>query len=176
MNIRETIEAQRDLHAHFGWPALLERFVLHRGREGKAAKLRRGVKRGTKKACFSNATNLVLQTPGLVYVEGYAITPLLPGYLVHHAWAEDAEGNVIDNTLDKPAKCEYFGVPFDAMTLYKELSKVDFYCLLCPGELYNIDLIFKMVPELEAEIKAIPPNEKLTKIKEQINEVSSQLA
>lgn len=47
--------------------------------------------------CFGNAADLALWTPGLHYVEGLALAGAFPIPL-EHAWVEDDDGNVIDNT------------------------------------------------------------------------------
>ena len=92
----------------------VEDFLLAHGRQWPARPKPRGVKYGRIKECFRNAFILAEahEGEGWTYVEGYA-GRAIP---VHHAWAVDAAGNVVDNTF-RPSKFlpdadDYFGVAF----------------------------------------------------------------
>lgn len=85
-------------------------FVLKYGRPYAAQPLPKNVRPMKPKECFSNAQRLVFRKTSLVYVEGYALRPGL--FPIHHGWAVDSEGNVVDPTWREPETCRYFGVPF----------------------------------------------------------------
>lgn len=63
--------------------------------------------------CFYNSWCLVQETPGLVYVEGFAQCRGIP---VEHAWVEEVDGSIIDTTwaaiTDPGDEAIYFGVRF----------------------------------------------------------------
>ena len=74
--------------------------------------------KGEPNRCFDNATDLVLDSQldaePLRYCEGLVEFKSEPGNSVLHAWAVDAGGNVIDNTLGMKAEnCIYNGVTYD---------------------------------------------------------------
>jgi hypothetical protein len=89
-------------------------FVLTEGKEMKGIPLPEKYKRGEMKMCFKNAFDLSINNQDLIYCEGYALTPGL--FPILHAWCQDQDGNVIDNTWDNPEEVEYYGVQF--CTLY----------------------------------------------------------
>ena len=62
-------------------------------------------------ACFMNATHRAVWDSRLTYVEGYITCHGVP---IQHAWLVDAEGFVIDPTLenDDGRIANYYGVPF----------------------------------------------------------------
>lgn len=66
-----------------------------------------------KNACFSNAWNLIQETPDLIYCEGYALSRSIP---LEHAWIEEADGSIIDPTwagiAESGDEAIYFGVRF----------------------------------------------------------------
>jgi hypothetical protein len=61
----------------------------------------------------------------LTYVEGVAVG-IIP---VDHAWCVKADGTVVDPTwAGGRQKCDdYFGVPFDKITLYKIMTTTKVY-------------------------------------------------
>jgi hypothetical protein len=61
--------------------------------------------------CYNNALKLVLDDPGLMYIEGFAAGG--DGLPIHHAWATDGTGRAIDITWATPGVI-YVGVPFKA--------------------------------------------------------------
>lgn len=139
-------EQARLWHRSFGG-GLLEYFVLRNGR-ARQGRPYTGV-RGEPKDCFANAYRLALpydDKPVGTYVEGFAIRPSL-GILVHHAWVERSN-RVIDPTWDSPESCFYMGVPFSAKVLSAETLKSGYYGLLCPGEMFNFDLMLSRDPAL----------------------------
>lgn len=77
-------------------------------------------KRGTPHHCFENASKHVIQNNSrldvmggpsakLTYVEGYVNVAGVP---IHHAWAVNTRGQVIDPTIKPGPIRGYFGVPF----------------------------------------------------------------
>ena len=64
---------------------------------------------GPPRACFENTLHLCVDHPELTYVEGYAVA----GMPLHHAWAVDRSGRVVDTTWDDPQGRAYFGIPFN---------------------------------------------------------------
>jgi hypothetical protein len=89
-----------------------EDFVLQHGREQVPVNLPKGVRRGTPKACYNNAFDLVMRHPKkYVYCEGFAYVCVLP---VHHAWVAPVGDltKAIDVTWGKELQGVYIGVPF----------------------------------------------------------------
>lgn len=64
---------------------------------------------GIENECYNNALRLTLEDKSLIYVEGFAAGA--SGLGIHHAWATDGAGRVIDNTWREPGVV-YAGVPF----------------------------------------------------------------
>ena len=147
--MRDIIENQMAAYDRLGLRSPMHQLILNKGRDGKAAKLPRGIWRGPSKACFENSAKLVLKMPELTYVEGYATNGVLAGYPFHHAWAEDRDGNVIDATWENPEEAGYFGVPFTAHELSRELVLTGYYSLLYPNDMMNVKLAFRLDPSLE---------------------------
>lgn len=76
----------------------------------------KGVRKRKAGQCYANAMQFVFRqhvTYGRAfwYVEGYALCEF--GW-VEHAWAADADLNVIDQTWDNPERSQYFGAKFTA--------------------------------------------------------------
>jgi len=86
----------------------LEGVVLKHVRICLAQKLPSGCKRGPKGMCFMNAYHLVCSKPELSYVEGFAMTEVVP-IAIRHAWAVDKQNQVYDNTW-KTVGVAYFGI------------------------------------------------------------------
>lgn len=121
---------------------MIESFVLKNAKEQKKGmKLPKNIVKGKLKSCFKNATHLVLENPNLKYFEGYAVSNL--GIPLLHAWVENEQGEIIDNTWKDPHKCFYFGVCFDSKTLKEEILKNEIYGLLNLGYKVNVELIKK---------------------------------
>jgi len=153
-NLRAYLQQMADNWAKLGAPALMERFVLRNGDEFEGRKLPKGYRLGTPKECFYNAAMLVLDKPGLRYVEGYVWREGLP-LAIHHAWVIDAKGRVIDNTLRDPERCQYMGVGYIRAELWNELQKNQYYGLLDSGMGLNADLMFRIDPDLKDMVEAV---------------------
>ncbi|MFO0271344.1 MAG: hypothetical protein ACK53W_12520 [Gemmatimonadota bacterium] len=86
-----------------------EAFVFKHGRFYRSQPLPAGYARMPRGRCFHNAMETVAMSAGLLtYVEGWSIG-IAP---VHHAFAIDAEGSVVDQTWDQPEACIHHGVAF----------------------------------------------------------------
>lgn len=70
-------------------------FVLQHGEIFDPIPLPDGYEYWPEKACFGNALMLA-ELSDLTYVEGYALGPA--DFPIHHAWAVDADGRLIDVT------------------------------------------------------------------------------
>lgn len=105
------LDTHIDLMEKIGAPAVAERFVQRNGTVYQGNSLPEGVRRGPFRACFRNAYYLATKT-GLHYVEGFALpaTKEIRFMPYAHAWVADDEGNVLDNTWERPEQCEYLGV------------------------------------------------------------------
>lgn len=96
----------------------IEEFVLRHGEVWTPQELPRRFAPRQPKACFFNAATIVRQARRsgrrpLRYVEGFATTAGL-GLAVHHAWAVDEEGLVIDPTWTTAGPgIAYLGIVFD---------------------------------------------------------------
>jgi hypothetical protein len=88
-------------------------------------------RRAEPKACFQNATLLMLEQPDLTYVEGKVSVYGLP---IDHAWCVDQNGLVIDPTLvgdsDLSRLGGYFGIPFERDYVLKACKTNKVYGLL----------------------------------------------
>jgi hypothetical protein len=108
-DLRTMAQGFRAIGANAGaW--LIPEFVLRAGIDCIPQPLPRGYRRRTPKMCFANTAALVRRALGLTYVEGYVATSRVM-FPVHHAWAINADNEVIDPTLGDPALCAYVGVP-----------------------------------------------------------------
>jgi hypothetical protein len=97
------------------------------GKEWKAAPLPAGIPKMPPKACYENASKLVMQLPELRYVEGIAYSSETGGLPFAHAWAVTPEGAVIDATWSNPAGARYFGVAYDREKYLKYVVKRKYY-------------------------------------------------
>ena len=75
----------------------------------------------TSKNCFGNARRAALEFPAFTYVEGYARNGVV---VFEHGWLVDAEGHVIDPTLNQP-HAAYFGVALPDVARSCEWSRCD---------------------------------------------------
>lgn len=153
-DMKHLIEQQARTMSTIGIVPLMETFVLRNGHLGKPAPRPAGHAKMKDKECFHNATHYLMEhgERGWRYVEGYASRPGL-GILVHHAWVEDAEGNVHDLTWRLPQTCHYFGVSFDPLVLHKQLSEQEYYGLLAGPVAYNHEFMFEQDKELKGIIE-----------------------
>jgi len=138
--ITQQVECWEKLHH----PALLERFVVRNGKP--FAPVKRIGRKGKANECYSNAAQFVFRNGG-TYVEGFATSKALP-FAFHHAWVSIG-GLAMDPTLDAESYV-YFGVEFGAETLRAEMLRNGVYGILDPGFGLNVDLMFRLDPELEA--------------------------
>jgi hypothetical protein len=95
--------------------ATVEGLVLRYGRSFRPQPKPRDVPLKPEGASFVNAFVLA-ERPRLAYCEGFALGR--SGVPVHHAWACDRKGRVIDNTW-RVSGLEYFGVPLARQFLYQ---------------------------------------------------------
>ena len=128
--------ARRDLEMRrvaWGDGNLQLRFLLAHGRDYAIGPETFKGPRGEVHGCFKNATHLALENERLTYVEG---TVYCYGVGIDHAWCVDADGIVIDPTLeaDRNGKMDritaYFGVPFRSDYLRKATIWNKIYGLL----------------------------------------------
>lgn len=88
-------------------------FVLKHGRPFIRKPLPEIYETGYPKQCYGNACQLVRKYPDdLFYAEGFGVPNRSGCFILEHAWAVDAQGNVIDPTWE-PVGRLYFGVVFD---------------------------------------------------------------
>ena len=100
--------------------------LLDHGVEGCGIALPAEYLPGLPNNCFSNTLHLCIADPSLTYVEGYA-GAIIP---IHHAWALDAEGRVIDTTWDDPEGRSYLGIPFQTDYVLSAALKARHYSVL----------------------------------------------
>ncbi|KKN90159.1 hypothetical protein LCGC14_0232750 [marine sediment metagenome] len=121
-------------------------FLLRHGNEFECQPLPEGIKKGTIKECYSNAFDLVLSEPDLIYVEGYA-NSIIP---TNHAWCATPEGLVVDPTWsdlgDHPGR-EYFGVPFQTDFVRQTILRNGFHGVIWCGAFINASLMRGSTPE-----------------------------
>jgi hypothetical protein len=114
MKISEDTSLEEILRIHTEmWPSdarnksLYEK-VYRDGRNFTPAELPKGIRRKPQRYCFDNSVE-VFNERGLAYVEGYAISSVITGMPIHHAWNVTEDGIVVDTTW-VPAGLEYYGV------------------------------------------------------------------
>jgi hypothetical protein len=101
-------------------------------REGRRMEFGRKELFGPERHCFENSLNYALANFA-TYCEGYVLGP--GGFPIHHAWALDADGKVIETTLravcwidDTAERVEavpdYFGIAFDMLWLAGHITRV----------------------------------------------------
>ncbi|KKN18320.1 hypothetical protein LCGC14_0956850, partial [marine sediment metagenome] len=82
----------------------------------KGDKLPKGCEAGEPKECYRNSIMNSISNEDLIYTEGYATSPSLPGFGFQHAWLTTSDGKVIDPTWtgDKVSPgTAYFGIQMD---------------------------------------------------------------
>src|SRR5215831_13237626 len=110
------------------------RFILEHGRSWTVdlnePPRPKGLRRGRKKECYSNAGRLALDHPEWRYVEGYVALALGEGELViDHAWLADGD-RVIEPTLPGYGT-EYFGVAVELDSLRQNITDHGCCCVFC---------------------------------------------
>jgi len=118
----------------------LERVVAAVGSPCWSQPLPRPYRPMPPKQCFTNAARLVGRYPKLTYVEGFAVRESI-GFPMHHAWAVDADRNVIDPTWNAPEDCAYWGVPFDRENWERWSVRPMSWSLFDSGRGMNVELI-----------------------------------
>jgi hypothetical protein len=128
--LRKELEFQK---AAFGSRPLNE-FMLTYGRDYQIGPATFDGPRGEVHGCYKNACHLAIENEALTYVEGKVATC---GIAIDHAWCVDADGVVIDPTLEAARADEtftrvtgYFGVPFRTDYLRKAIIANGHYGLL----------------------------------------------
>ena len=122
--IREYLEARKKA---FG-PNLPNDFMLAHGREYAFNAESFAGPRAERKQCYANATHLALYNNDLTYVEGYVS---IHGVPIEHAWCVDADGVVVDPTIEDVGQVlAYFGVPFKTEYVKRAIIMNDVYGLL----------------------------------------------
>ena len=99
-------------------------FVAKHGRLfGPRRPLRKKSAANQPQMCFWNAYVLTSLRPELIYVEGFARFAIggNQSHIVHHAWAVDSGGRVLDPTLKGT---EYFGIPFKAEYVKRTMHRI----------------------------------------------------
>jgi hypothetical protein len=109
--------------------ATFEEFVLAHGEAFTPPTKPRpkGFRKGTNKMCFRNATHATFDRDGWTYVEGFA-TGMIG---VHHAWALDPDGNVVETTW-KDSGTAYFGVRFPKEVVSRTMVATNVYGVANP--------------------------------------------
>lgn len=142
--LRGMIRQRADhMRAAFGRPLAMDEFLAEKGQAFTPQALPGGIAPGVPKECFSNAAFLVLAGIAPTYAEGYAMRPDL-GLPIHHAWAADEQGRVIDPTWSSPEGCVYLGVGIGCGALEQALSELEVYGLLDQGFGFNARLVERL--------------------------------
>jgi len=141
LTLREMIRQRADqMRGAFSRPLAMDAFLAEKGQAFTPQALPAWMARGTPKECFSNAANLVIDGAAPFYAEGYAMRPDI-GLPIHHAWAADSEGRVIDPTWDAPEDCLYLGVQIERAPLIRALMDLEVYGILDQGLGFNARLV-----------------------------------
>ncbi len=111
VNAWKTVREKSKMKAPPGHYFNLEDFVAQEGCAfGHISKRSHKYVQRAMKACFWNSRCVVSAARGnLTYVEGYCFSGLIP---IHHAWACDQDGGVVDTTLPRGPAYAYLGIPF----------------------------------------------------------------
>lgn len=112
---------------------------------------------GRMRECYCNTFQLVEYHPQLTYCEGYAVSKTVP-IPIHHAWAIDQDGRVLDPTWKVPG-VEYFGLALKWDFVQNIVIENKAYGLL--GEMVPRTMIEKPPTEY-LESKWIPPDRQIT--------------
>jgi len=111
--------------------------LLDLGRRWIAAPLPDGIERNDA-PCYVAAWVLCGQRSDLTYVEGITMPDM-----VHHAWAVDGDGRVIDTTLDHPEDRAYWGLAFpDIQEVSRAITEVGSFGLI-PNDFRRGDVLLR---------------------------------
>lgn len=106
-------------------------YVAEHGKSfGVGQSLPDDMKRMAPNECYKNSTNLMWEHSSLTYVEGLAWEKGKPDLAILHGWNTDANGSVIDVTVEHPERWEYFGVEYDRKTYMAHITKTMMYGVL----------------------------------------------
>jgi hypothetical protein len=145
LSIRAIITWQRDTMRAFE-SGVIEEFMLRNGREFQGRALPARYRRRAPKMCFYNARQLVLRSSKrLRYCEGYVLWPKLP-LLIHHAWAIDEAGRVVDPTLARPQDYQFFGIILET-DLLRPRERIYAGLLTDPAGCWRLDFMRTLDPE-----------------------------
>lgn len=148
-NIRQDIQNQVDDWQAMGQPALMQRFILEKGRAWIPQALPKPFERLTPKNCFQNSYVLAELDHHYKFVEGLALNQNVD-MLVHHAWCVDADNRVVDLTWEKPAECLYFGIRFNHFRVVKHQTDITgCYSILDSDSGLNTKFMFEESPKLK---------------------------
>jgi hypothetical protein len=136
LNTLAEIQNQQKDRPPFRAPTHLHDFVLKHGEVWQGQKLPSKYRLRPIRRCFQNTYNLVRRSKALTYCEGFVASREIP-LTIHHAWAVNPKGKVIDTTLrgwqDLHAsggdRGEYMGVRFPTWFVqrYWDGSMLDCY-------------------------------------------------
>lgn len=163
-NARTDVEGMSVLRKHiemeavaFG-PSIVRDFMLKFGKDFPIGPDTFSGPRGTPKECYRNAAMLAIEDPTLTYVEG-KVAAIIP---IDHAWCVDADGVVVDPTLnnDDGRVTGYYGVAFPTPYLKRAIFKNKVFGLLdffyagkTAPKLYELGLEAGMAWLMDAPIK-----------------------
>ena len=98
LNTLAEFHNQRKDQPPFRAPTHLHDFVLKHGEIWQGQTLPSKYRLRPIRRCFQNTYNLVRRSKALTYCEGFVASREIP-LTIHHAWAVNAKGEVIDTTL-----------------------------------------------------------------------------
>lgn len=130
----------RYAHRRPGWVySSLEELVQAEGLPFPSASLPEGIPRRKKGMCFMNSYHLTSTNPWrYVYVEGYAVSKLIPIPLLH-AWCYDrVRGAVVDVTWADGV--EYYGIPLRLGYVRRTIATKETY-----GVLDNMEMGYPLI-------------------------------
>ena len=131
----------------------LEDFVLREGIDMHLTATKPKGRKGTPKACFSNAARKVIGNGAFSYAEGFMLSPDLP-IAIHHAWCVTPEGTVVDPTLGWREGAAYRGVVFSHDELMQRILKSGYYGVFIDAGIVLSDLVLGLDKEFPYKGKA----------------------
>ncbi len=122
-------------------------FIVRNGKEYEGVDLPTRFDQMSMKQCFRNTKTLVARYRSLTYVEGVVSLKTARHVPLHHAWAIDKDGNVVDVTIDTPTQFYYCGVKINKHLLDNYFASHGFG-VFDTGSGLNYDLFFEADPEI----------------------------
>ena len=151
LDIKTVIASRIGDYARVGFPAIIERFVQENGMTFDKIEPWSG-KHLTPNQCFNNALAVACTKPDCRYVEGFVMREDV-AYIIHHAWVV-VDGKVLEPTVKDPENLQYFGVPFDANTAWKETVANGYYGLFDnPETMINIRFMVETDPDFSQVVQ-----------------------